>query len=164
MSGVALVCAWLALPLMIAMTMLNVLARRLLGLSWPALYELGAELFFVLVMLSFGYAYLRDGHVRVDVVRERMPARWLAWTELVGCLTIVAPLSVYLIDYGARSAWLAFVQGERGAALELQYGAIVKGAAPLGFFLLLVAAVAVVIRNALFLAGREAAPAPRGES
>jgi TRAP-type mannitol/chloroaromatic compound transport system permease small subunit len=163
-SGLTLVFAWVALLALIAMTVVNVVARRALGVSWPVLYELGAEVFFALVMLSFGYGYLRDGHVRVDIVRERMPARWLAWIELFGCLGIVMPLSVYLIDYGARSAALSFAQGARGAALDLPYEAVVKAAVPVGFLLLLIAAIVVVIRSARFLAARTGAPAPPSDT
>lgn len=162
-SRLTLAVAWLALPLLITLTVVNVLARRFHGPGWPALYELGAEVFFVLVMLSFGYAYLRDGHVRVDIVRERMSTLWIAWIEIFGCLAIVIPLSAYLIDYGARSAWAAFVQGEREAATDLPYQWVVKAAVPLGFLLLLLSAVSVVTRNVLHLARKHGAPAPEAE-
>jgi TRAP-type mannitol/chloroaromatic compound transport system permease small subunit len=69
-AGLALAFAWLALPLLILFPMVSAAGRQF-RFGSQALYELGGDLFFVLVMLSFGYAYLRDGHVRVDIFRSR---------------------------------------------------------------------------------------------
>lgn len=164
-SRLTLGFAWFALPLLIVVTVVHVVGRQFGDVGSGTLYELGSELFFALVMLSFGYAYLRDGHVRIDIVRDRMRARWLAWIELVGCLVILTPLSGYLIVYGGESAWLAFTQGERsGALMDLPLQWVVKATVPLGFLLLLLAGVSVVIRNFLFLLRREDGPAPGGKA
>ena len=94
-----------------------------------------------------------------------MRARWLAGIELFGCLAILMPLSGYLIVYGAESAWLAWAQGERsGALMDLPLQWVVKATVPLGFLLLLLAGVSVVVRNWLFLLGREDGPAPGGKA
>jgi TRAP-type mannitol/chloroaromatic compound transport system permease small subunit len=160
-AGLALAFAWLALPLLILFTVLKVTGRWFrLGES-AALYELGGDLFFVLVMVSFGYAYLRDGHVRVDIFRGRFAPRVVAWIELIGCLVIVMPLSWFLVDFGADIARAAFTQGERAGAfgdLPLQW--LVKASVPLGFLALLLAALSVTVRNILFLLDAQGAPAP----
>jgi TRAP-type mannitol/chloroaromatic compound transport system permease small subunit len=157
--------AWLALPLLILFTALNVAGRWFrLGES-AVLYELGGDLFFVLVMLSFGYAYLRDGHVRVDIFRGWITPRAVASIELVGCLAIVTPLSCFLVDYGAYAAWAAFVQGERASAfgdLPLQW--LVKASVSLGFLGLFLAAAVITVRNILFLLGMQGAPSPGGDN
>ncbi|HET8578676.1 MAG TPA: TRAP transporter small permease subunit, partial [Methylomirabilota bacterium] len=153
-ASLALAFAWLALPLLILFTVLNVAGRWFRVGDSAALYELRGDLFFTLVMLSFGYAYLRDGHVRVDIFRGRFTPRTVASIELVGCLAIVMPLSAFLVDYGANAAWAAFAQGERAGAfgdLPLQW--LVKASVPLGFLGLLLAAVCVTGRNILFLLG-----------
>ena len=36
--------------------------------------------------LLIGYAYLKDAHVRIDLVRERLSERAQWWIELAGCL------------------------------------------------------------------------------
>lgn len=161
----ALAFAWLALPLLILFTVLNVAGRwfRLGGSG--LLYELGGDLFFVMVMLSFGYAYLRDGHVRVDIFRGRFAPRAVAWIELVGCLVIVIPLSWFLVDYGADVARAALAQGERASALgDLPLQWLVKASVPLGFLGLLLAAACVTVRNVLFLLGAQGAPSPSGDN
>lgn len=164
-SRLTLGFAWFALPLLIVVTLVHVVGRQFYDVGSGTLYELGSELFFALVMLSFGYAYLRDGHVRIDILRDRMRARWLAGIEVFGCLAILMPLSGYLIVYGAESAWLAWAQGERsGALMDLPLQWVVKATVPLGFLVLLLAGVSVVVRNWLFLLGREDGPAPGGKA
>ena len=165
MKGLALAFAWLALPLLILFTVLNVAGRVLRLGGSAALYEAGGDLFFVLVMMSFGYAYLRDGHVRVDIFRGRLAPGAVASIELVGCLAIVMPLSWFLVAYGVEAAWVAFVQGERTSALgDLPLEWLVKAGVPLGFLGLLLAAACVTVRNALFLLGTGDAPAPGGDA
>lgn len=163
-AGLSLAAAWLALPLLVIVSVFHVVGRQFRDVGSESLYELGSALFFALVMFSLGYAYLRDGHVRVDVVRERLPARWIAWIELAGCLLVLVPLSSVLIAYGAGAAWGAFVRGERAEALDWLAPWAVKAAVPLGFLLLLLAGVSVTIRNALFLSGRARSPAPRSDA
>lgn len=164
LSRLTLAFAWNALLLLISVTVLNVVGRQFYRGDWATLSELGSDLFFALVMLSFGYAYLRDGHVRIDLFRDRMPVRWVAWIELVGCLAILFPLSWFLIEYGVASAWLSLIQGERSSAVfDLPSQWVIKATVPLGFLLLLLSGVSVVIRNGLFLMGKQGAPAPGGD-
>lgn len=153
--------AWVVLPLLILLTVVNVVGRQFHAVGSDMLSDLGSDLFFVLVMLSFGHAYLRDGHVRVDILRGRLPPRSIAWLELFGCVVIVIPLSGFLVGYGTDAAWRALAQGERAGAfgdLPLQW--LVKASVPLGFLALLLAAVCVTIRNALVLLGMEEVDAP----
>ncbi len=116
-------------------------------------------------MFSIGYAYLRDGHVRIDIVRERVSLRTRAWVELAGCVAILMPVCAVLIYHGADSAMTAFLGGERPEAfsgLPIQW--VVKATVPAGTLLLLLSAICVAARNLLFLCGREPAPAPQGET
>lgn len=157
-SRLTLPFAAFTLLLVMALPVVNLVGRHVLGLSWPALYELGGDVFFVFVMLSFGYAYLRDGHVRVDIVRDRMSARWIAGIELFACLVIVIPLSAYLVVYGTELTWLALVHGERDAATDLPLQWVVRATVPLGFLSLLLSALSVAMRSVLDLARARLAP------
>jgi TRAP-type mannitol/chloroaromatic compound transport system permease small subunit len=160
-SGLTLAVGWIVILTLIPLMLFHVLGRQVQDVRSEALAEIAADLFFVLVMLSFGYTYLRDGHVRVDVLRHRLGPAWTARLEIVGCVTILLPLSGILIIQGLTLTWLAFKIGEQ--AVELPYQWIVRAAVPLGFLLLLLAGVSIVIQNALFLAGAEVAPAPRAD-
>ena len=95
-SRLTLGVAWFALLSLVVLMIVHVIGRQFRDVRSEGLAKLAADLFFSLVMLSFGYAYLRDGHVRVDAFRDRLPARWIAWLEILGCLTILMPLSSLL--------------------------------------------------------------------
>jgi TRAP-type mannitol/chloroaromatic compound transport system permease small subunit len=156
--------AWLLLASLLVVTAVHVLGRQFVDVGSEALSELAGDLFFALAMVSFGFAYLEDGHVRVDVLRESFSARRLAWIELLGCLLIAVPLGCLLVDYGGRSAWVSIVQRERSIAiLDLPLQWVVKAAVPLGFLFFLLSAVSIAIQNWLFLLGHEPSPAPRGD-
>lgn len=158
-SGLALAVAWFVIPMLIVIMLFHVLGRQVRDVMSESLAEASADLFFALTMTSFGYTYLRDGHVRVDVLRDRFGPIRIAWLEILGCVTVLLPLSSILIAQGFTLTWFAFRLGEEGAVLPYLW--IVRATVPLGFLLLLLAAVSVIVRNVLFLVGAERAPAPR---
>lgn len=138
-------------------------AGRALDLEATAgLQEFPPLIFFGVVMMSFGATYLADRHVRVETLRDRGSPRLIAAIELIGCAAVLIPLSLVMIWAGTTSAWQSFLQGEgllETSNLPLKW--IVAAFVPAGFLLLLLAALAVIIRNVSFLRGGSAhAPAP----
>ena len=163
-TRITLACAWFTISALIAVTSLDVAIRQIAHIGSDKLKEIESSLFLALVMTSIGYTYLRDGHVRIDIVRERLSLRTRAWVELAGCVAILMPVCAILIYYGLDSTLTSFLGGERPeafAALPIQW--VVKATVPVGYLLLLLAAICVAARNLLFLCGRETDPAPRGE-
>jgi len=157
-------CAWFSLLSLIAATALDVAIRQIAHVGSDKLSEIEAALFLLLVMTALGHTYLVDGHVRIDIFREKLGAKTRALVEMIGCAAILMPISGILVSYGAGSVFTAFLDGEKLEAfsdLPLQW--VVKATVPVGFLLLFLAGVCVVIRNFLFLAGQEAAPAPRAD-
>jgi TRAP-type mannitol/chloroaromatic compound transport system permease small subunit len=162
---ITLACAWFSLLSLIAATSLDVAIRQIAHVGSDKLSEIEAALFLALVMTALGYTYLADGHVRIDIFREKMSAKTRALVEMIGCITIMLPISGILISHGAGSALTAFLEGQKLEAfadLPLQW--VIKSTVPIGFLLLFLAGVCVVIRNFLFLFGVEAAPAPQGNT
>jgi TRAP-type mannitol/chloroaromatic compound transport system permease small subunit len=158
-------CAWFSLLSLIAATALDVAIRQIAHVGSDKLSEIEAALFLLLVMTALGQTYLADGHVRIDIFREKLSAKTRALVEMIGCVAILMPISGILISYGASSVLTAFGDGEKLEAfsdLPLQW--VVKATVPFGFLLLFLAGVCVVIRNFLFLVGQEASPAPRADT
>jgi len=158
-------CAWFSLLSLIATTALDVAIRQVVHVGSDKLSEIEAALFLLLVMTALGHTYLTDGHVRIDILREKLSAKTRALVEMIGCVAILLPISGILIRYGAGSVLTAFLDGEKLEAfadLPLQW--VIKSTVPIGFLLLFLAGVCVVIRNFLFLVGQEAAPAPRADT
>ena len=101
-----------------------------------------------------GLAYLRNGHVRIDVVVSRLSPRTTAWIELAGLLVFALPYCLVLINYGADFAWKAWVSGEGSeSATGLPWRWIAKSIMELGLLLLLLAVTAMMARLAVFLFG-----------
>ena len=98
--GVAAVASWIALPTILTAAVLQVLNRRLFLGNFSTMIEIATAGLFVLAMSWFGAAYLRDGHVRVDLFRRRWSDRTRAGIEIVGGLFILLPLSAVLVFYG----------------------------------------------------------------
>lgn len=151
----------IAVPVVVTLPALHV-SQRFFGFSGGVdLDGLEVLFFFGLVMLSLGYTYLRDGHVRIDVWRERAGPRLLAAIEIVGCVAVLVPLCGIMIWVGGESAWRSLLLGESMS----EFGGwpikwMVRACVPLGFALLLAAAAAVVIRNGMFLVSGIGGPAP----
>ena len=156
--------ALVMLPLLIAVSVYDIVGRQFYNTGSTRLQELEWHLFLGLVMVSIGYAYLRDVHVRIDVVRDRLSDRAKASIEAAGYLLALVPFCLVVIVYGSDLVWMSFSSGESSrAALGLPMRWIIKSTLPLGTFLLLLAGTSVFVRNMLFLLGREPRPAPRGE-
>ncbi len=153
--------AWVTLIPLIAVSVYDMIGRQFFRVGSTALQELEWHFFLTLVMLGLGYAYLRDAHVRIDIVRDHLMPRTRAWVELVGCLLVLIPFCLILIVHGGQFVLNSFATAEGArAALGLPMRWIIKSALPVGGLLLLLAGLSVAVRNAMFLAGRATGPAP----
>jgi TRAP-type mannitol/chloroaromatic compound transport system permease small subunit len=151
--GIGIVTAWLTVISISAYGALQMLDRKLqLGAS-SYLPDLSTSLLFILIFLTFGYTYLRDGHVRVDVFRRHWSARRIAWIELIGGLFILLPLAAILTYYG----WDGLMRTTKYAETQVWAQRI---AGVIGPILLAFAGMIVTSRNIAFLSGKRAQGAP----
>ena len=67
--------AMVFLPGLIAVSIIDITGRRFLQYSSTPLQELAWHFFFACVMFAIGYTHIKDRHVRVDIVRERLSSR-----------------------------------------------------------------------------------------
>lgn len=128
------------LPALILVSIFDITTRRFLQFSSTPLQELAWHFFFACVMFGIAETYVRDRHVRVDIVRERLSPRARAGIERVLLVGFLLPLCLVLVWFGCRMAWASFEQGEVSrAALGLSGRWIVKAALPVGALLLFMA-------------------------
>jgi multidrug efflux pump len=117
--------------------------------------------FWTFIILTVAYAYFRDAHVRVDIIRERLSSKVQAFIEVFGFFVLLAPVCLIVIwfglDYVARSC---ADEEPSGALLGSPTRFIFKGMLPFGFLLLLLAGISVTIRNIRHLAGTHRAVSP----
>jgi TRAP-type mannitol/chloroaromatic compound transport system permease small subunit len=146
---------WLIL-LLVAITMFDVMTRHYfaIGIGSAAIQEMEWHLHTALFALCLGYAYLRNAHVRIEILRERFSVRARAWIEFLGCAFLLVPYAMVTIYYGYHFVAMSFAYGERStspAGLCCRW--IIKGVLLSGLVLLLLAGLAVLLRHALFLFG-----------
>lgn len=143
---------WLAalvfLPGLILVAIFDIATRRFLQLGSTPLQELQWHFFFACAMFAVGATYLRDRHVRVDILRERLPAPWKERIERVLLVVLLLPVCLVLAWFGTRMAWLSWTQDETSAAaMGLSQRWIVKTALPIGALLLFLAGCHRLVRG-----------------
>jgi len=149
---------WLILPL-ILIIMFDVITRRIdfvriwmaeLNLSWfnPIIFQ-DAEwhLHGALLLLSFGFGYLMNAHVRVDIFREMLPRRGQMLVEFWGLALLGIPFLVVISYFGAEFVALSYSQHEGSESLTgIPARYIIKSFLLVGFLLLLFSFVATLLR------------------
>lgn len=152
---------------MIVFIVYDVTQRKLLDI-WPnisqtawyrtftstKLQEAEWHLHAILFLLCFGYAYIKDAHVRIELVRDRLAPRTRVWIELIGCTCFLIAYCYVVMRYGYDFAQKSFQMLEGSSAqtgLPLRF--IIKGFLPLGFLILALAGVSVAVKCLVYLFG-----------
>jgi len=86
--------------------------------GWPIIWgmEVNQYQLITLVFISGGYAYLHNGHVRVDVLYERLSNRAKAFLNLITSFFVFL-VCIILIIYGYDVALEAFVNDHRATTV-----------------------------------------------
>ncbi len=160
-------CAgWVVLPL-IAVIMFDVITRKIdflrIGMSQLSFYwliepiklqDMEWHLHAVVLMLSFGFAYLSNAHVRVDIFREMLSRRGQAWVEFWGIVLLALPYLLLVTYFAFIFVKISFLQGEGSESLTgITHRYIIKSVMVIGFALLLSAFIATLIRLCALLFG-----------
>jgi len=168
---------WFILPLVL-ITCYDVTLRKLkffyvwvlenFGRVWifesTLLQELEWHMHTVLFALVLGYGYIHNTHVRVDLVRERLPFRRKAWLEFLGTTLFLIPYTLVVIWFASIYAYDAYMSGEISASLVgLSHRWIIKAFLPIGIVFIFLAAVSVFLRKFVELFGPSAIPETAGE-
>ena len=127
-----------------------VVLRYLFNIGWIAMQESIVYMHALVFMLGASYTLRHDGHVRVDIIYNRLGLRGRAWVELLGNLLLLMPVTLFIIwvswDYVA-SSW-SLLEGSREAG-GLPGVFLLKTTIPLMGLLLLLQGVANALRALL---------------
>ncbi len=152
-SAVGSVAAWLCLPL-IAIIVFDVITRRFLVLGSTKLQELEWHLHAALFFLCIGWAYIKNAHVRIELVHERLPRRAQLWIELLGCLLFFIPYCLIVFYHGIDWWGRSWAIGEvSDSATGLPYRWIIKAFLPIGIVFLFLGALTILLRKFIELFG-----------
>lgn len=153
LARVGKIAAWAGVVL-VAVTIFDVITRRFLVLGSTKLQEFEWHMHVVLFGLLIGYGYIKDSHVRIDLVRERLSKRAQWWIEIAGCLLFLLPYCALVIYFSYDFTVRSFAVSEISAsATGLSHRWIIKSIIPIGFGLLALAGIAVVFRKLVELFG-----------
>ncbi|MCS6878260.1 MAG: TRAP transporter small permease subunit [Geminicoccaceae bacterium] len=148
--------------LLVLVVVFAVTLRYVFGRGSIMLEEIQWHIYGIGFILALSYALVTDRHVRIDVFAERLPVRSRGWIELAGLLFLLIPfcLAVILeaIPFVSRSWRFNEVSAAPGG---LPYRWIPKSFILWGFTLLLLAAIARLLRVTALLFGR---PRPKPAS
>jgi TRAP-type mannitol/chloroaromatic compound transport system permease small subunit len=157
LEAAARATGWLFLVL-IGLIFFDVVTRKA-GFQLPLLgstrlQELEWHMHAILFLGWIGYCYVRNAHVRIDVLIAGLSPRAQAWLELFGIFVFAAPYCLVAIYYSYGFFETSFIQNEASDAPNgLPYRWIVK------FFLfaalvgVLLAVASTLFRKLIFLFG-----------
>jgi TRAP-type mannitol/chloroaromatic compound transport system permease small subunit len=152
-SGIGKTASWMWL-IVTGVIIYAVVGRYAFGLGSVTLEEVQWHLAGAGWLLGLGYTLVTDGHVRVDVLHERLSLRGQAWVELFGLLLLLLPflgLAIYEMVPYAYSSWQ---QGETSQApAGLPHRWVLKAVLALSFMLLALAALSRLLKVTALLFG-----------
>ena len=160
-------CRWFAafcgalLLVLAAVIIYDVVGRRFFATGSFKLQELEWHLHGAIAVLAFGYAYLKDAHVRIDIVADRIGARRRLWLELAAIVLFLIPFMALLLWFGYDFAERSFLRGETSSGgVGLSHRWIIKSAVPLSALLAILGGLSVALRCIVALYRPDLQPSP----
>jgi TRAP-type mannitol/chloroaromatic compound transport system permease small subunit len=145
--------AWLSLPL-IAIIIFDIISRRFFVLGSTKLQEMEWHLHAALFLLALGYAYVKNSHVRIEVIRESFSTKLKAILEVIGVLFFILPYTGLIVYFGFDFVSRSFHMNEVSSALTgLSHRWVIKSFVPMGMAFLWLAGISVLCRNIAYLIG-----------
>jgi TRAP-type mannitol/chloroaromatic compound transport system permease small subunit len=143
---------WLTL-IVVVVSASNAVVRKLFNISSNAWLELQWYLFGAIFLLAAGYTFLRNEHVRVDVLAQRFSKRTQIKIEIFGVLFFLLPAAVIIFWLSIPFFYEAFALNEQSS----NSGGLVRWPAklliPAGFGLLILAGLSHLIKCVGYLRG-----------
>ena len=124
-SFIGKIGSWLAIPL-IFIIIFDIVTRRFLILGSTKLQEMEWHLHTALFLLVLGYAYLKNSHVRIEIVREKYSTLVKSIFETMGILIFLIPYTLLVIYYGFDFVQRSFNMNEVSSKIDFTLAAFFK--------------------------------------
>ena len=149
--------SWLWMAVMVVI-LISVIARYVFGQGSIMMEEITWHLYGAAWLVGLSYALVHDDHVRVDVLHELFSSKTKARVELFGILFLLLPFLIIFFWDSIPYFWQALQLNERSQAPDgLAARWALKFFLPFSLFLLIIAAIARLLKCTAQLFGR---PAP----
>lgn len=143
---------WLVL-LAVVISAGNAVVRKAFNTGSNAFLEIQWYLFSAVFLLGAGYVFLKNAHVRIDFISNRLSPRVRNIIDIVGILLILWPFCILFIELSWPIFTRAWVSGE----MSQNAGGLIRWPVfllmPVGFALLMLQGVSELIKRFAFLAG-----------
>ncbi len=146
--------SWCTLFLVVLVT-LNVILRYAFNMSFVFMEEMQWHLYALIFLLGAGYTLRYNGHVRVDVLYQRLGKRSRALINVLGCLFFLFPGCYLVIKTSipfVHSSWAMSEGSADPGGLPARY--LLKATVPLAFLLLALQGLSMFLKNFFILIGR----------
>ncbi|MYN12012.1 TRAP transporter small permease subunit [Pusillimonas sp. TS35] len=153
---------WLTL-VVVVVSAGNAIIRKVFSVSSNAWLELQWYLFGALFLLAAGYTYLRNEHVRVDVLAQRLSRRTQIKIEIFGIIFFLLPACCLIFWLSLPFFYESFVLHELSSNTGGLIRWPVKLLIPVGFLLLILSALSHLIKCIGYLRGLCPDPMLRGD-
>ena len=102
------VVAWVTAGL-VAVVFVDVVMRYAFNTSFVFTQELEWHLFGFIFLIGAGYTLSKDGHVRVEIIYQRLRPKAKAWINLIGGFLFLFPGCLMVVITGWKFTYNAFV-------------------------------------------------------
>ena len=134
--------------LMILNVTYDVIMRYFFNTGSIAMQEMEWHLFSVIILLGISYTLKEDGHVRVDLIYDRLTQKKKVKINMVGVVLFIIPVALLIAVESIPFVIESFNSNEQsGDPGGLPYRWLVKSLIPLSFFLLIITSIGFFIKN-----------------
>lgn len=140
--------------LMLFNVFIDVVMRYLFNDVSIGMQELEWHLFAAMFMLGVPYTLKAGGHVRVDLIYERLSVNARSWIDLLGSVFMLLPFTFLVGWYGIDFAREAYELGETsGDPGGLPYRWVIKAVIPFAFFSMAISGIGLLLKSVNTLLG-----------
>lgn len=125
----------------------DVIMRYLFNDVSIGMQELEWHLYATIFLLGISYTLTENGHVRVDVIYERLSPKKQAFIDISGTLLLLLPFCLLVAYYGVGFAHEAYLLGESsGDPGGLSHRWIIKSMISVSFIFVIIASIGFMLR------------------
>lgn len=134
----------------------DVVMRYAFKISFVFVQELEWHLFAFIFLMGAGATLLKDGHVRVDIIYQRLSDKSRAWINFIGVLFFLIPGCYLIIVTSSKfvyNAWSVMEGSPDPGGIPYRY--ILKACIPAGFILILLQGISLGIKSFMTIIGKD---------
>ena len=154
---------WLIL-LVVVISAANAVVRKAFNYSSNAYLEIQWYLFSAIFLIGAGYTFLRNEHVRIDIISGRLSARTQNWIDVFGIVFFLFPMAIVI----GWLSWPLFMDSFVRHEVSTNAGGLIIWPArllvPVGFALLFLQGISELIKRIAFLRGHIPNPLERHQA